>query len=74
MAQVIIPNATSATVNGDDVTISGTVDGVAVSVHCWLSHLNTFGSKAAKGVYVAALMKAAAQAPSTVDLSGTYTA
>ena len=73
MAQVIIPNATSAVISGDDVTVSGTVDGVPVSVHCWLSHLNTLANKAAKAAYVAGLMKAAAAAPSTVDLAGTYT-
>ena len=73
MAQVIIPNATSAIIVGDDVAVSGTVDGVAVTVHCWLSHLNTLGTKAAKAAYVAGLMKTAAVAPSTVDLAGTYT-
>jgi hypothetical protein len=73
MAQVIIPSATSARIVGDAVMISGTVDGVAVTVQCWLSHLNTLAGKGAKAAYVAGLMKAAAAAPSTVDLAGTYT-
>ena len=73
MAQVIIPNATSAVISGDAVTISGTVDGVPVSVQCWLSHLNTLAGNGPKATYVAGLMKAVAAAPSTVDLACTYT-
>jgi hypothetical protein len=73
MAQVIIPTVASAQISGDDVVVSGTVDGVPVTVHCWLSHLNTLVGKAAKATYVAGLMKTAAAAPSTVDLAGTYT-
>lgn len=75
MALIQIPNLDSVVVRGDDVTISGTVDGVPVTVHCWLSHLNTLSTKAAKAAYVAGLMKAAVPPASvTVDLTGTYTA
>lgn len=61
----------SAKVSGDDVVISGTVDGVPVEGHVWLSHLNTLSTKAAKRAYVAAELKKLVPVVSTVDLTGT---
>jgi hypothetical protein len=76
MATVVISDP--PTVRGDLVTVTGTVDGVPVTVTCWLSHLNTLPGKAGKQQYLAGLLRAArdAQAPAPplgVDVSGTMT-
>lgn len=61
----------SATLSGDAVTITGTVDGVEVVVSVWKSHLDTLATKPLKRSYVAAQLKAAAPAaPATIDLTG----
>ena len=63
-----------ATVDGDAVAVTGTVDGKPYATQVWLSHLNTLGTKAARRAYVAAQLKARADrdAPKApIDLSGT---
>lgn len=60
---------TSNTAVGDQVTIAGTVDGIPVTVGCWLSHLQSLrqnGGLAAVRVYVASLMLAQAAPPPPV--------
>jgi hypothetical protein len=67
-----IIDSITASANGDDVTVTGTVDGVVVQIHVWKSHLTQLGTKAAQRAYVAAQLKAAAPAaPTSVDLAGT---
>lgn len=69
MAHIIVQTATR---NGDDVTVTGTVDGVPATVHVWWSHLSTLANKAAMVAYVAPLLKAAVQPQSAqVDLAAT---
>ena len=64
----------SATVVGEQVTVTGTVDGAEVTVTVWKSHLVTLTTKAAKVAYVAAQMKAQAPAaPTAMDLAATVT-
>jgi hypothetical protein len=60
---------------GDRVTVSALVDGQRVSVDCWLSHLQSLPTKAARQNYLAGLLKAAAYPPQgpAVDVSGTVT-
>lgn len=71
MATVILQDGL---LNGDEVRVTGTVDGVEVSVRVWKSHLDTLSTLAAKRAYVAAQLKAAAPAASVaVSLAGTVT-
>jgi hypothetical protein len=75
MAQVQL---TTGIIDGDRVTVTGTVDGKEYTVQCWKSHLDTLATKAQKAAYVAGLLKATATAADvsakpTVDLSGSYT-
>jgi hypothetical protein len=62
-------------VQGDRVTVSALVDGQRHTAECWLSHLNTLATKAAKQNYLAGLLKAAAYPPqgAAPDVSGTVT-
>jgi hypothetical protein len=65
-----------ATVIGDAVTITGTVNGKTYTVNAWLSHINSLANKAAKRTYVAGLLNAAynadpSNASTTIDLTGT---
>ncbi len=67
MAQVILSDAT---VVGDVVTCSGTVDGQPSTVTVWLSHLTSLPTFAAKRTYIAAQLKATVPASSTLGLTG----
>jgi len=67
MAQVVLNDAS---VVGDTVTVTGTVDGAPATVQVWLSHLNTLGTLAAKRTYIAAQLKASIPATSTIGLTG----
>lgn len=68
MAVVTIDNVD---VVGDTVTVTGTVDGVQVTIQVWASHLSTLPTKVQKRTYVAQQLKAVVPAHSTIDLSGT---
>lgn len=71
MPRVII---TSAEVDGDQVTATGTVDGKTHVARCWKSHLDTLPNKAAKVAHAAALLKAQwqrDQPKQVVDLAAT---
>jgi len=57
----------SASAVGDLVTVNATVDGQSVVVTCWLSHLNTLPTKAAKLTYLKGLVQQAN--PVSVDLA-----
>jgi hypothetical protein len=62
-------------VQGDRVTVSALVDGQRYEVGCWLSHLQSLPTKAARQAYLAGLLKAAAYPPqgAAPDVSGTVT-
>ena len=69
MATVTI---TRAEMRGDEVTVTGTVDGVERTARMWRSHLDTLPGRAAKVAYAAGLLRAQAPvAPVTIDLSAT---
>lgn len=71
MASVTI---TKAEVRGDEVTVTGTVDGTEHTVRVWKSHLDSLPNKATKVAYVAQQLKAQKPgAPTTIDLAATVT-
>jgi hypothetical protein len=61
----------SASVQGDTVTVTGTVDGSPVTVTVWLSYLNTLATNGAKVNYVAQQLAAALPVASAIGLTGT---
>jgi hypothetical protein len=58
MARIVIQTADR---NGDDVTVTGTVDGTLVTAHTWWSHLASLGTnppdRTAMTTYLARLLK-----------------
>ena len=60
----------SASAVGDLVTVNATVDGQPVTVTCWLSHLTTLPTRAAKLTYLKGLVQAANPTPVDLALSG----
>lgn len=71
-----IISITRAEVDGDAVTVTGTVDGQELSVQVWKSHLDKLGNKAARVGYVALQLKAAAETGTPkgmIDLQATVT-
>lgn len=71
MTHVVIDEP--AEVLGDAVTVTGTVDGVSVTVTVWKSHLDTLPDKAAMVQYCAERLKEAATLPTEMDVKGTVT-
>ncbi len=71
MATVMIIRAL---LSGDEVTVTGTVDGEEQTVRVWKSHLDTLSTRGQKVAYVAAQLKAMVPAKATtIDLAATVT-